>query len=207
MIHEETFAPLASTIEKLRRLRLAAPAVAALSALVCIAVVRQLAVERKLLLFDLGIGLVLTAGLYFVARQMIAAEAEHRRRTEMAIVIGVATGGAALGIFAVALMGTPLGIGKLPQLLVIQLLGAVSGAVAGFFLASCATLIVAAVRLVAKRPTPTIDGAGVGGLAGVAGGSLLNHLPHLGLWFTITATIVGAVAGYHAARLHQRRRP
>jgi len=206
MIHEETFAPLASTIEKFRRLRLAAPAVVTLLALICIAVIRQLTAERKLLLFDLGIGLILATALFVAARRAIAGEAGHRRRASAAVLIGVTAACGALGVLAISLAGKPLGLDHLAQLVVIQMLGAVLGAAAGFFLGFFAMGIVKAGRRFATMPAPAVDGAWIGGLTGLAGGAATSGLPHLGVWFAAIATGFVAVCGHYAARLHERLR-
>lgn len=204
MIHEETFTPLSSTVGKLRTLRVA-PVVAATSmALLSFVVVRLLNAERKLLLFDLGIGLVFAAVLYFAARRFVAAEADHRRRASAAALIGVSAAFGTLGVLVVSLGGKPLGLSQLPQLVVIQLLGATLGIVAGFFIGFFAAALVTVARRFAKHSAPAVDGAWIGGIAGFAGGLAASALPHLGLWFVPVSMLVAAFGGYHAAQLHQR---
>lgn len=204
MIHEETFTPLSGTVGKLRTLRIAPFVAAASMALLSFVVVRLLNAERKLLLFDLGIGLIFAAVLYFAARRFIASETDHRRRESASTLIGVSAACGALGVFAVTLTDVPLGLEKLPQLVIIQLLGATLGIVGGFLIGFFAAVLVGAARKLASRPSPAVDGAWIGGLTGLIGGIVASYHPHLGLWFVPVSMLVVAFGGYHAARLHQR---
>lgn len=197
----ETFARLPLGFDKFRGTRVASLAVLAGISLASIFVVRQLNAERTLLLFDLGIGLVFVAALYVAARRMIVAEAGHRRRPLAAVLVGTSAATAALGIYAVTASGKPLGLEKLPQLVVIQLLGAIGGAGLGFLLAFFA----AAMVVVARRPfraAPTFDGLFVGGVTGLIGGLIVAPLPHLGVGFVAASAVVGAICGFHSARLY-----
>jgi hypothetical protein len=203
MIREETFARFSSILDKLRRWRIVPAALWALAALVGVGVVRLLSPERKTLVFDLGVGVVLAAVLFIVARRLIAAEARRHRRVVEATLVGIIAGAAALGVFAVSLLGKPIGAGRLPQLVAIQLLGAVAGAAVGFFAGFFAAAIVSVLRRFVARPSPAIDGGCIGALSGLAGGLAAGLLPHLGGWFTVASVVVCAVCGYRAARLHE----
>lgn len=202
----ETFARFSFGFAKIRGTRVASLAVLAGLSLASIVVVRQLNPERKLLLFDLGIGLIFAAALYAAARRMIVAEAGHRRRALAAVLVGVTAATAALGIYAVTGSGKPLGLEKLPQLVVIQTLGAIGGAGLGFLTAFFAAAIVAVARR-PFRPSPTIDGLCIGGLTGLVGGLVVAPLPHLGVGFAAASAVVCALCGFYAVQLHQRSRP
>lgn len=203
----ETFARFPFGFAKIRGTRVASLAVLVGLSLASFVVVRQLNPERKLLLFDLGIGLIFAAVLYISARRMIVAEAGHQRRSLAAVLIGVTTATAALGVYAVTASGKPLGLDKLPQLVVLQVLGAIGGAGLGFLFAFFAAATVAVVARRLFRPAPTIDGLFVGGLTGLVGGLVVSPLPHLGAGFVAASAVACAVCGFRSAQLHQRARP
>ena len=118
--------------------------------------------------------------------------------------IGVSAAFGVLGVFVLTLLVSPQGLTHLPQLIVIQLLGATLGIVAGFFIGFFAAALVTVARRFAKHSAPAVDGAWIGGIAGFAGGLAASALPHLGLWFVPVSMLVAAFGGYHAARLHER---
>jgi hypothetical protein len=198
----ETFARFPLGFDKYRGTRVASLAVLVGLSLASIVVVRQLNPERKLLLFDLGIGLIFAAALYVAARWMIVAEAGHQRRSLAAVLIGVTTATAALGVYAVTASGKPLGLDKLPQLVVLQVLGAIGGGGLGFLLAFFAAAIVAVARRFFVPSSATIDGLCVGGLTGLTGGLVVAPLPHLGAGFVAASVVACAICGFRAARLY-----
>lgn len=198
----ETFVLVPFRFRKLRLVRTAGFGMIAGPALATLAVVARLTPERKLLLFDLGIGLIFAATLLVVARRMIVAEAQLRRRTAAAVLIGVTAATAALGVYAVTLSGKPLGVEQLPALVVIQTLGATGGAALGFLLGFFVSALVAGARKFFVRSLPTIDGFCIGGLTGLVGGLAVAPLPHLGAGFVATSTAACAVCGFHAAKLY-----
>jgi len=175
--------------------------------LVVVALVRRPAIDRQLLIFDIGIALVVSAVCFYAARHFIIAEARHRRRDMSAILAGVIAAGASLGVLALSLSGTPLGMAKLPGLIVIQLLGLVCGAFVALLGGLIGASIVSLLRRAVRNPSAVIDGIFIGAVAGLIGGLAAAQLPHLGPLFVATSTITCAVCGSRAAKFHERRKP
>jgi hypothetical protein len=91
----------------------------------------------------------------------------------------------------------------LPQLVVLQVLGAIGGAALGFPTALVAVAIVAVIRRL-FRPAPEIDGLFIGGATGLVGGLVVAPLPHLGAGFVASSAVACAICGFRAAQLHRR---
>lgn len=205
MNHEETFARFPFGWGMLRKARTHSLAVLALCSLGATAVIRRLGRNQHLLVFDLGIGLVFAAATYVAARRLIASEACHRRRNSAAVLIGVTSAAAVLGTLAVTLSGEPLGAGRLPALVVIQLLGAIGGAGLGLFFGFFAVGLTTVARKLLPRTTPSLEGLVVGAIAGLGGGLIASWVPHLSGWFAAASVAVCAFAGHRAAAFHAQR--
>jgi len=175
--------------------------------LVVVALVRRPAVDRQLLIFDVGIALAVAAVCFYVARRFIIAEALHRRRDLAAILAGVIAAGASLGVLALTLSGKPVGLAKAPALVVIQLLGLVCGGFIALLGGLVAASIVSLLRHLVRNPSAVIDGIFIGAFAGLVVGLAALPLPHLGPLFVATSLITGAVCGSRAALFHERRKP
>lgn len=197
---DETFASPMTPAEKLRLLRWITIVASALAVVSALLLLWWQSPVWKTWLFDLSIATVFAASLYLAARRLIAAEVAHRRRVEAAILIGIAGASAALGIYAITLLGPPVGLAKLPALVVIQLLGAVGGATLGFLTGFVTTIVVRAGSRFFACSKPTLDGAVSGALSGTLGSALFLPLPHLGWWFVAASAALCSLCASRAAR-------
>jgi hypothetical protein len=211
---QETFAPpITAVFRPFRRTRLVALVSLLVLAVSCFGIVRRLSPERKLLLFDLGVASIFITTSGLAARRFIAVEACSRRRTIVAIWIGVTSAAASQGVLAMTLTGTPAGLEQLPALIGVQLLGYVCGGLLGFFTAFFAAGPVVAAHHLTKGAITKRDGAFVGAVVGLVDGWIIADMPHLGRWFIVTSAVVCAVAGFRApvvfknARCRLRRVP
>lgn len=196
---DETFASPMTPAEKLRLLRWTAVGATLVAVVSALLLLWWQSPVWKTWLFDLSIAGVFAAALYLAAHRLIAAEVEHRRREIAAVLIGVVGASAALGIFAVTLLGPPVGLEKLPALVVIQLLGALGGAALGFATGLLAAVVVRAVSGFFACSKPALDGAVIGALSGTIGSTLFVELPHLGWWFIVASSALCSLCASRAA--------
>lgn len=160
--------------------------------------------ERRLVLLDLAIGVLVLGGLWCAARVLIAGEAARRSRLVAAELIGVTFGGAALGTLVVTLSDRPLGLAKIPALLVIQLLGAVGGAILAF---GIAFFVAGGTKLAAHlfgRSSSEAEGAFIGVTTGAVGGALFGAAAQFAAWFPFVAAAICGAAAYRAVVLYQK---
>ena len=198
-MYDETFAANDLNPDKIRLIRRLASALALLCALLALLLLWMNSPVWKIWLFDLGVAAVFAGLAYISAWRLLVGEAHHRRRLTAAVVIGVTCAAAALGVFAITLSDEPLGLNKLPGLIVIQLFGAVCGASIGFVTSFFAAMLIRTLSGFFVRSKPTLDGAVIGALSGAAGGLLASGLPHLGWWFVVVSSALSSFCGSRSA--------
>jgi hypothetical protein len=196
---DETFATPMTTAEKLRLIRWIAAATAAVAVVSGLLLLWWQSPVWKTWLFDLSIATVFAAATYMAGRRLIAAEVRHRRRVEAAILVGIAGASAALGVYAITLLGPPEGLERLPGLVVIQLLGAAGGMTLGFVTGFVATALVRFCSRFFACSKPSLDGAVIGAISGIVGGSLFLEFPHLGWWFVAASAALCSLCASRAA--------
>lgn len=188
-----------SPAEKIRLLRWLALAVALLTAVLGLLLLWWHSPVWKTWLFDLSIATVFAASAHLIGRRAIALEAVSKKRVAAAIVIGVTSAGAALGPFALTLVGQPAGLRQLPALVVVQLLGVLLGGAIGFGTGMLATAVVRGTSQFFACSNPPLDGAVIGALSGTLGAIPCLDFPHLGWWFLVVSAGWCSYCGSQAA--------
>lgn len=177
----------------------------ALTVLAVIAVLAwSMTPDRALLLFDLTIAAIFSAALGIAGRRLLRNDALRHSRMIAVELIGAVVGGTIVGIFAVTVASEPMGLARLPALVVIQLLGGVIGAaitfVPAFFFAG-------AVKLTSQfvgKPMPALEAASIGAASGSVGGGLVAAGFEYGIWLPLVSASVCAATAYRAVAYHRR---
>lgn len=160
--------------------------------------------EGKLRLVDLGVALVLIAALAYGGRLLVAGEAARRSRLIACELIGTTIGGAALGALVITYSDKPLGLGRVAQLLVIQLFGAVCAGVAAFGIAFFVAMATKFVVHMTGRSRPEVEAVFIGVITGAVGGAIFGGVAHYSAWFPFFAAAVCGLAAYRAVVLYDR---